>query len=241
MREGFAQRLPQRLRLRASCASHPTAASPARATAAARRACSRRRSPASAASRTYPSARPRPANRGTARTSRPRCRSRRRRERHSRRHELAERRQHAPERAAGKAEADQHAGRSIEQRRAGGMRHQRQTERVQQRAGAQHPHGAEAVGDDAAERLADAPQQVLQREREGEDVAAPVIGARQRREKEAERRARPERIIAIRQPKPMTSAACANWRRASIARTRRSWIGWSCRPGSAKDSKSRAA
>ena len=40
--------------------------------------------------------------------------------------------------------------------------------------------GAEAVGDDAGERLADAPQQILQRQREGEYVAAPVIGARQR-------------------------------------------------------------
>jgi hypothetical protein len=60
-------------------------------------------------------------------------------------------------------------------------------------AAAQHAHGAEAVGDDAAERLADAPEQILQGKRKGEDVAAPVIGARQRREEEAERRARPER------------------------------------------------
>ncbi len=67
-----------------------------------------------------------------------------------RRQQLAERRQHHHERAAGQAEADQHAGRSIEHRRACRMRHQRKAGGVQQRAGAQHPHGAEAVGDDAA-------------------------------------------------------------------------------------------
>ncbi len=114
-------------------------------------------------------------------------------ERRLRRQELAERRQHDRKRAAGKTEADQYAGGDIEHRRAGRLRHQRQARGVKQRADAEHPHRAEAVGDDAAERLADAPQQILQRQRKGEDVAAPVIGARQRREEEAERRARPER------------------------------------------------
>ena len=57
---------------------------------------------------------------------------------------------------------------------------------------AKHAHAAEAIGNDPAERLADAPEQILYREREGEDVAAPMIGARQRREKKTERRARPE-------------------------------------------------
>ena len=68
------------------------------------------------------------------------------------------------------------------------------------------------------ERLADAPEQILQREREGEDVAAPVIGVRQRREEEAERRARPEAISAIRQPKPTISSGVrhvAQWRAAA--------------------------
>jgi len=78
-----------------------------------------------------------------------------------------------------------------EQRRARGVRHQGEPGGEHQGAGAEHPHGSVAVGDDAGERLADAPQQVLQRERESEDVAAPVIGIRHRRQEEAQRRARP--------------------------------------------------
>src|SRR6266849_62088 len=58
--------------------------------------------------------------------------------------------------------------------------------------GADHPHGAEAVGDGAGEGLADAPQQVLDREREGEYVAAPAVRLRPGLEEEAERRSRPE-------------------------------------------------
>ena len=46
---------------------------------------------------------------------------------------------------------------------------------------------------DPAKRLADAPQQVLQRQREGEHVAAPMIGVRKRGQEKAERRARPKR------------------------------------------------
>ena len=42
------------------------------------------------------------------------------------------------------------------------------------------------------ERLTDAPQQVLQRQCEAEDVAAPMIDARHRREEKAERRTRSE-------------------------------------------------
>ena len=56
----------------------------------------------------------RAARTGTGRTSRPRCRRRRRSERQLLRHQLAERADHHDERAAGKPEADQHAGREIE-------------------------------------------------------------------------------------------------------------------------------
>jgi len=41
------------------------------------------------------------------------------------------------------------------------MTHQRQTKCVEDGAAAQYANGAEAVGDDAAERLADAPKQIL--------------------------------------------------------------------------------
>ena len=50
-----------------------------------------------------------------------------------------------------------------------------------------------------------APQQILQRQREREHVAAPVIGIRQRCQKKAERRPRAKRIAAIRQPQAMTT------------------------------------
>ena len=62
-----------------------------------------------------------------------------------------------------------------------------------QRAGDRARAWCRTVGDHAGERLADAPQQILQRERKGEYVAAPMIGARHRGEKKAERRTRTER------------------------------------------------
>jgi hypothetical protein len=120
-----------------------------------------------------------------------------------RRQELSERRENDDERGAGQAEADERAGRYVEQRRARRMRHQGEAGGEHQGAGTEHPHGAEAVGDDAGERLADAPQEILEGEPEGEDVPPPMIGLRHRRQEEAERGARPERyIIEIRQPKP---------------------------------------
>ena len=109
-----------------------------------------------------------------------------------RRQQLAERRQNDHERGAGKAESDQHAGGNVEHRGAGRMRHQREAGGIHQPADAEHPTGAEAVGDDAGERLADAPKQVLQRQRKGEYVAAPVIGGRHRGEEKAERGTRAE-------------------------------------------------
>ena len=53
-----------------------------------------------------------------------------------RRHQLAERRQHQIERAAGEAEADQHAGAEVERQRRRGIAHQRQAGGIQQRADA---------------------------------------------------------------------------------------------------------
>ena len=83
-----------------------------------------------------------------------------------RRQQLRERRENDHERGAGQAESDQDAGRKIEHRGAARVRHEREAGRVHQPTDAEHPTGAVAVGDHAGERLADAPQQVLQRERE---------------------------------------------------------------------------
>jgi hypothetical protein len=54
------------------------------------------------------------------------------------------------------------------------------------------PHRAEAVGDRARKRLSGTIEQRLHRDRQREDLAVPAVGRRQRREEEAERRARPE-------------------------------------------------
>ena len=61
----------------------------------------------------------------------------------------------------------------------------REAERIQNGADAEHAIGSEAVGDRAGERLADAPQQILDGNSESEDIAAPVIGLRQRRQEKA--------------------------------------------------------
>jgi hypothetical protein len=89
------------------------------------------------------------------------------------RQELSERPEHDRERAAGEAEADEHAGSEVEHFRRCGVGHQGEPGSAEHRAYAQHFDGAEAVGNRARERLADAPQQHLQRERKGVDVPAP--------------------------------------------------------------------
>ena len=108
------------------------------------------------------------------------------------RQELAESRQHDVEGATRETEADQHAGRHVEGEGSRGDRHQGEAGRVEEDPDRQHPHCPEAVGDGPHERLPDAPEQVLQGKREGVGVAAPAIGADDRRLEEAERRARPE-------------------------------------------------
>ena len=74
---------------------------------------------------------------------------------------------------AGQPEADQDAGAEIERQRRRGIAHQQQTAGIEQRADDHHAQNAEAVGDRACDRLAQSPQQVLQRQREAEHVAAP--------------------------------------------------------------------
>src|SRR5215831_2218563 len=104
--------------------------------------------------------------------------------------ELAERGEHDGEGTAGQAEADEDAGGEVEHPRRRRVRHQDQANGVKSAAGPQHAHGAVAVGDGAGKRLAEAPEDVLDRQREAEHVAAPIIGLRHRREKEAKRGAR---------------------------------------------------
>ncbi len=106
--------------------------------------------------------------------------------------ELAERREHDGERAAREAEADEHAGGEIEHAGRARLRHQREPERIENGAAAQHTQRAEAVGEGARERLADAPEQILKRDGEPEYAAIPAVDLRHRREEQAERRAWPE-------------------------------------------------
>jgi len=100
--------------------------------------------------------------------------------------------EHDGEGTAGQTEADEDAGGEVEHPGRRRVRHQDQADRVKRAAGAQYAHGAVAVGDCAGKRLADAPEDVLNRERQAEHVAAPVVGLRHRREKEPKRGARPK-------------------------------------------------
>ena len=108
------------------------------------------------------------------------------------RQQLAERRQHQVERTARQPEADQDAGAEIERQRRRRITHQKQTAGIEQRADDHHAQDAEAIGDGARDRLAQAPQQVLQRQREAEHVASPGEVAAHRLDEKAEARARPE-------------------------------------------------
>ena len=97
-----------------------------------------------------------------------------------RRQELAEGAEDEVERRAREAEADEHAGAEMHQPGRRRIGHDREPERVEDRPGADHAHRAEAVGDGACEGLADAPEQVLQRDRQAEDVAPPAVLGRHR-------------------------------------------------------------
>ncbi len=109
-----------------------------------------------------------------------------------RRQKLAERRDDHVERAAGDADTDQHAGGEIEHPGRRGVRHHEQAEGVEQRADDDDAGGAETIGESAGERLRRAGNQGLHGGREREHLAAPTVRVGERREKEAERRARPE-------------------------------------------------
>src|SRR5262249_7265391 len=73
-----------------------------------------------------------------------------------------------------------------------GLRHQENAGGVEDRAGAEHAWRTVLVRDRTGERLPQAPEQILDRERQPKHITAPAVGARQRRQKETERRARPE-------------------------------------------------
>ena len=60
-------------------------------------------------------------------------------------------------------------------------------------AAGEHAARAVAVGDRAGDRLADAPHDVLDGDRQREDLAAPAARLRHRREEQPHDRARPER------------------------------------------------
>ena len=109
------------------------------------------------------------------------------------RYELAKRTDHHRKRAAGKTEADQHAGRKVEFYKRRRLRHPGKPRRIEDRADAEHPHRTEAVGDCPCKWLRHAPEQILYGDCQGERLAAPAAVERQRREELAERRTRTER------------------------------------------------
>ena len=106
--------------------------------------------------------------------------------------DFAESRQHHVERATRQTEADQPACRHRQTGRRIGIGHHHLPQPVKQSPDTQHPCGAETVGHRPCEGLADAPEQVLDRHREGEHLAAPAMAGRHRDLEQADRRPRPE-------------------------------------------------
>ena len=149
----------------------------------------------------------RTARTGTGRTSRPPCRRRSRACGSARRQQLAERRDHEIERAARKAEADQHAGGDLQRDRRGRVGHQREAGRIEHRADAQHPQHAEAVRDRAGEGLRRCPTagsaaRRRARTRRGPSRSPADIGVRKK--PKAERGPNPS--SEIRQPQRMMTS-----------------------------------
>ena len=177
------------------------AASPAPATAA-RPAASGRRTPISAVCQPKLSiiATPNGANRNCpndpAAVPAPSARPR-----HSGGSSFAERRQHQVERTARQSKADQHAGAEIE--RAAASRHNASTTGRRHRAARRRRSPARCRNGRRSRRrsAAQAPQQVLDREREAEDIAAPGKFAAHRLHEKAEgSNAARSSTCAIRQP-----------------------------------------
>ena len=79
------------------------------------------------------------------------------------------------ERRPGDAEADEDAGGELQRERVGGLRHQGEAERVEERAAGQDARRPELVGDHADERLRRAPDEVLDGDGEREGLAAPAV------------------------------------------------------------------
>jgi len=73
---------------------------------------------------------------------------------------------HHRKRTAGQSKTDDHAGRQIEGEGRVCVRHPGQTQRVEDRARAQHADRTEAIGDRTGERLRCAPKQILHGNRE---------------------------------------------------------------------------
>jgi hypothetical protein len=108
------------------------------------------------------------------------------------RQQLAERRQHQIERAARQSEADQDPGADIKRQRRRRVAHHEETAGVENSADTHDAQDAEPVSDRAGKRLPQPPQQVLSREREAENVAAPGKIPAHRLNEKAEARSRPE-------------------------------------------------
>ena len=102
------------------------------------------------------------------------------------------RRQHHAERAGADTQTHQHTAADVQPRRGRRDGHQQHAGDIDQRAGRQHPPGAELVGDQPEQRLADSPEQVLQRHRHAEGAAVPSPFLENRQLKETHRRARTE-------------------------------------------------
>ena len=190
--ERLAQRLLGRLRLGRAGDRRRSAASPAPATAAAPAASSRRTPAARSARRMRRSANAPAANRGTGRTSPTPCRRRTRTARQFSGTSLPSAPitigNEQPARPKPIITPAERSSVAIEFACAitgepGG---------VEDRAGAQHAHRAEAVGDGAGEWLRRAPEQVLDGDGEREGFAAPAVLERHRRQELADRRTRPE-------------------------------------------------
>ena len=107
------------------------------------------------------------------------------------RHEPGERGQHDRERRAREAEAEQHAAGQAQRGRVRAVRHQHRAGRVHHAARGEHPARAVAVGDRAGERLAEAPHQVLEPDRERERLAVEAAQIDQRVDEQPEARAQP--------------------------------------------------
>ena len=158
---------------------------------------------------------------GTGRTSRPRCRRRSDSERQFPAPACRTRASTRCERAAGQAEADQHAGREIERQRVGGIGHEGEAEPHTCRAPA---HSTRTVPKRSAIAPANGwptPHSRFWIASANENTSRPQpFAERQRREELAERRARPEGEHARSGSRTARSRrACARLRR----RGRRRW------------------